>query len=68
MNKFIVSIFLFFFTFQLFSQEKKLKEYSHTYFFKIISAEKDSVFKLKDAFFKQPSPSGTVREMSDVAI
>ena len=24
--------------------------------------------KVKDAFFKQPSPSGTVREMSDVAI
>ena len=34
----------------MYGQEKKLKEYSHTQFFKLIAAEKDSVFKLKDAF------------------
>jgi len=50
MKKIIISIFLFFLTFQLFSQEKKLKEYSHTEFFKMIAAEKDAVFTLKDAF------------------
>ncbi|MFY0602872.1 MAG: two pore domain potassium channel family protein [Flavobacteriaceae bacterium] len=33
-----------------FSQEKKLREYSHTDFLKMIASEKDSVFKLKDAF------------------
>jgi len=33
-----------------FSQEIKLKEYSHTDFFKMIASEKDSIFKLKDAF------------------
>ncbi|MFK5891102.1 MAG: potassium channel family protein [Flavobacteriaceae bacterium] len=33
-----------------FSQEIKLKEYSHTDFFKMIASEKDSIFELKDAF------------------
>ncbi len=33
-----------------FSQEIKLKEYSHTEFFNMIAAEKDSVFNLQDAF------------------
>lgn len=33
-----------------FSQEMKLKEYSHTDFFKMIASEKDSIFELKDAF------------------
>jgi len=32
-----------------FSQEHKLKKISHTQFFKMLKAEKDSVFKLKDA-------------------
>ena len=35
-----------------YSQQKKLKEYSHTEFFKMIAAEKDSVFTLSDAFIK----------------
>ena len=43
--------FLFLFTvFNGFTQEIKLKEYSHTEFFNMIKAEKDSVFKLQDAF------------------
>ncbi len=33
-----------------FSQEIKLKEYSHTEFFNMIAAEKDSVFNLQNAF------------------
>ena len=35
-----------------FSQEVKLKEYSHTEFFKMIAAEKDTLFKLRDAFIR----------------
>ena len=50
MKKHIFLFILFFLTLQLFSQEKKLKEYSHTAFFKMIASEKDSIFKLKDAF------------------
>ncbi|UAM99954.1 potassium channel family protein [Polaribacter litorisediminis] len=33
-----------------FSQETKLKKYSHTEFFKMITAEKDSIFTLENAF------------------
>ena len=51
MKKLLTLLFVFLF-FNGFSQEKKLKEYSHTDFFKLIAAEKDSVFKLKDAFIK----------------
>ena len=40
------------FSINSFSQEKKLKEYSHTEFFKLIKAEKDSVFKLSDAIIR----------------
>ena len=50
MKKFIASIFLFFITFQFYSQEKTLVEYSHTEFFKMIATEKDSIFTLKNAF------------------
>ena len=49
MKKLITLSFLFL-SFTLFSQEKKVKEYSHTEFFKMIATEKDSVFKLQDAF------------------
>ena len=35
-----------------FSQETKVKEYSHTEFFKMIAAEKDSVFTLENAFIR----------------
>ena len=35
-----------------FSQETKVKEYSHTEFFKMIAAEKDSVFTLEPMSFK----------------
>ena len=45
----ILLIFLLF-SMTLFSQQKKLKEYSHTEFFKLIANEKDTIFKLKDAF------------------
>ena len=47
----ILLIFLFF-SVPIISQQKKLKEYSHTQFFKMIAAEKDSVFKLTDAIIR----------------
>jgi hypothetical protein len=53
MKKLLILVFLFLFLiFNGFSQQVKLKEYSHTEFFKMIAAEKDSVFKLQDAFIK----------------
>jgi hypothetical protein len=51
MKKLLTLLILFTF-FNGFSQKIKLKEYSHTAFFKMIAAEKDSVFKLQDAFIK----------------
>jgi hypothetical protein len=50
MKKHIITILFFFLALHSFGQQKKLKEYSHTQFFKMILSEKDSVFKLKDAF------------------
>ena len=58
MKKHILPILFFFLSFHFFGQQKKLKEISHTAFFKLISSEKDSIFKLKDtfiAFTKQDS-------------
>ncbi|WP_347174590.1 hypothetical protein [Polaribacter uvawellassae] len=49
MKKLFTLVFLFL-IFNGFSQEIKLKEYSHTEFFNMITAEKDSVFRLQDAF------------------
>jgi len=49
MKKLFTLVFLFL-IFNGFSQEVKLKEYSHTEFFNMIKAEKDSVFSLQDAF------------------
>ncbi|MFN0729102.1 ion channel [Polaribacter gochangensis] len=49
MKKLFILIFLFL-IYNGFSQEIKLKEYSHTEFFNMIAAEKDSVFNLQDAF------------------
>lgn len=46
----LLTLVLLFLIFNGFSQEKKLKEYSHTEFFNMIKAEKDSVFNLQDAF------------------
>ena len=62
MKKIITLLFLLL-IFNGFSQEKKLKEYSHTEFFKMIAAEKDSVFKLKDAFiaFKEQDSAFTYK-------
>ena len=51
MKKLITFVFLLL-IFNGFSQEKKLKEYSHTEFFKMIATEKDSVFKLQDAIIR----------------
>lgn len=49
MKKIITSLLLLY-SFIGFSQGKKLKEYSHTDFFKMIAAEKGSVFTLENAF------------------
>ncbi|GGH02964.1 hypothetical protein GCM10011416_22270 [Polaribacter pacificus] len=49
MKKLLTLVFIFIF-FIGYSQDAKLKEYSHTEFFNLIKAEKDSVFKLQDAF------------------
>lgn len=49
MKKLLTLLFLFS-VITGFSQEKKLKEYSHTEFFKLISTEKNAIFKLQDAF------------------
>ena len=43
-------LFTLLFAIHSFSQETKLKEYSHTEFFKMIAAEKDSIFTLENAF------------------
>jgi len=51
MKKLLTLLFVFS-IFNGFSQEKKLKEYSHAEFFKMIEAEKSDVFKLKDDFIK----------------
>ena len=40
------------FVLQALAKKKGLKEYSFTEFFKLIEAEKDAVFTLKDAFVK----------------
>ena len=49
MKKTITLVFLLV-SITLFSQKIKLKKYSHTEFFQLIAAEKDSVFQLQDAF------------------
>mgnify|MGYP005990990637 CR=1 FL=1 len=48
----LLSLLFVFSIFIGFSQDIKLKEYSHTEFFKMIETEKGAVFKLKDAFIK----------------
>lgn len=50
MKKRTFSFLFIFLSLQIYSQQQKLKEYSHTQFFKMIADEKDSIFKLKDAF------------------
>ena len=45
----ILLLFAVLFSINSFSQETKIKEYSYTQLFKMIEAETDSVFKLKDA-------------------
>ncbi len=49
MKKLLTLLFVFS-IFNGFSQEKKLKEYSHAEFLKMIEAEKSDVFKLKRCF------------------
>lgn len=50
MKKHTFFTLFFLLSLQSFSQQKDLKEYSHTQFFKMIASEKDSIFELKDAF------------------
>ncbi|MFT4575983.1 MAG: hypothetical protein ACI9SI_000899 [Polaribacter sp.] len=48
----LLTLFFLCFLCNGFSQERTLKEISHTQFFEMIAAEKDSVFKLENAFIK----------------
>ncbi len=59
MKKLLTLLFVFS-IFNGFSQEKKLKEYSHAEFFKMIETEKSDVFKLKDAFIKFDSETDSL--------
>lgn len=47
-----IIFFLILLPFTCNSQNTKLKEYSHTEFFKLIASEKDSIFQLQNAFVK----------------
>ena len=75
----LLSILFLFICITGFSQKKALKEYSFTEFFKLIEAEKDAVFTLKDAFVKfdskkdssfyfEESPEGYVFNASDTLV
>ena len=48
----LILLFTVLFSFTMFSQETKIKEYSFTQFFDMIKAEQDTVFKLENALIK----------------
>ena len=52
MKKGLISLVLLFISIIVNAQEVTLKEYSHTEFFKMITDEKDSIFKLENAFIR----------------
>jgi len=60
MKKYCFLFALLFITVCGFSQELKLKKYTHTQFFKMIKAEKDSVFTLKDALITYNEATDTI--------
>ncbi|MGK0328905.1 ion channel [Polaribacter sp.] len=59
---------LFFITAFSYSQELKYKEYSYTEFFKMIEAEKDSIFRLENALVKYKEASDSIYQFKQLSI